>query len=97
MSGGVRSGKRGRGAENKTKVAIAVERRGKRLGRVRMQVIDDCSASQLITFVKNNVAPGNQISTDGWKGYCGLKKAGYDHQKVLPAHFTTKRMRLLYE
>ena len=41
--GGVRSGKRGRGAENKTKVAIAVERRGQRLGRVRMQVIEDAA------------------------------------------------------
>ncbi len=88
--GGVRSGKRGRGAENKTKVAIAVERRGQRLGRVRMQVIEDCSANQLISFVKNNVAPGTPISTDGWKGYCGLEKAGYAHQKILSAHSVNK-------
>ena len=88
--GGVRSGKRGRGAENKSKVAIAVERQGQRLGRVRMQVIKDCSASQLIPFVKSNVAPGNQISTDGWKGYCGLEKAGYGHKKVLSSHSANK-------
>ena len=88
--GGVRSGKRGRGAENKSKVAIAVERQGQRLGRVRMQVIKDCSASQLTPFVENNVVPGNQILTDGWKGYCGLEKAGYDHKEVLSSHSANK-------
>lgn len=88
--GGVRSGKRGRGAENKSKVAIAVERQGQRLGRVRMQVIKDCSASQLIPFVKSNVVPGNQVLTDGWKGYCGLEKAGYGHKKVLSSHSANK-------
>jgi len=88
--GGVTTGKRGRGAENKSKVAIAVERQGQKLGRVRMQVIENCSASQLIPFVETNVAPNNQISTDGWKGYCGLEKAGYDHHKVMSSHSNNK-------
>lgn len=88
--GGVRNGKRGRGAENKTKVAIAVERRGQRLGRVRMQVIEDCSASQLIPFVQSNVVPNSRVATDGWKGYNGLDNAGYVHQKILSGQATNK-------
>lgn len=81
--GGERSGKRGRGAEHKCKVAVAIERRGHKLGRLRMQVIDNCSGDELIPFVKNNVAVSSQVLTDGWKGYNGLEKIGYVHQKVL--------------
>lgn len=88
--GGVRSGKRGRGADNKSKVAIAVERRGQKLGRVRMQVIEDCSSSQLIPFVKSNVTPASRIETDGWKGYNGLDGTGYSHKKVLSSQTSNK-------
>ena len=88
--GGERSGKRGRGADHKCKVAIAVERQGRKLGRLRMQVIEDCSAGQLIPFVKSNVAPGSQVSTDGWKGYNGLEEAGYGHQKIQSAKADAK-------
>ena len=63
--GGQKSGKRGRGAEHKCAVAIAVERKNPKLGRVRLQVIDDCSAGELIPFVKANVVPGSCITTDG--------------------------------
>lgn len=88
--GGVRSGKRGRGADNKAKVAIAVERRGQKLGRVRIEVIENCSADQLIPFVQSNVAPNSRVATDGWKGYNGLDNAGYVHQKILSGQATNK-------
>lgn len=88
--GGERSGKRGRGADHKCKVAVAVERQGTKLGRLRMQVIKNCSAGQLIPFVKSNVAAGSQVSTDGWKGYNGLNEAGYGHQKILSAKVEDK-------
>jgi transposase-like protein len=65
-------------------VAVAVERQGKKLGRLRMQVIDDCSAAQLLPFVKNNVVAGSNVLTDGWKGYCGLEKT-FTHQQILSA------------
>jgi transposase-like protein/predicted RNA-binding Zn-ribbon protein involved in translation (DUF1610 family) len=83
--GGERSGKRGRGAEHKCKVAVAVERQGRQLGRARLQVVKDCSSAQLLPFVKSNVAAGSQVSTDGWKGYNGLEKEGFAHHKVLSA------------
>ena len=81
--GGKSSGKRGRGADNKCKVAVAIERKGRQLGRLRMQVITRCSAAELIPFATNNIATGSSITTDGWKGYCGLEEAGYIHNKVL--------------
>jgi len=45
--GGDHRGKRGRGAEHKCKVAIAVERKGRKLGRLRLQVIEHCSTQEL--------------------------------------------------
>lgn len=88
--GGERSGKRGRGAEHKCKIAVAIERQGHKLGRLRMQVIDNCGGNELIPFVKNNVSAGSQVLTDGWNGYNGLEKAGYVHQKVLSSKTSEK-------
>lgn len=87
--GGERSGKRGRGADRKCKVAVAVERQGKKLGRLRMQVIDDCSSAQLLPFVKGHVVPGSQVLTDGWKGYNGLEK-DFVHHRILSAQAEDK-------
>lgn len=81
--GGEHSGKRGRGAEHKCAVAIAVERKGHKLGRLRMQVIQRCSSDELIPFATANITPGSTVTTDGWKGYAGLEESGFDHKKVL--------------
>ena len=81
--GGEHSGKRGRGSEHKCAVAIAVERKGHKLGRLRMQVIQRCSSNELIPFATTNIASGSTVTTDGWKGYAGLEENGFDHKKVL--------------
>ena len=41
--GGQQPGKRGRGSNGKTIVAAAVERKGKKIGRIRLKVIANCS------------------------------------------------------
>lgn len=79
--GGQKSGKRGRGAEQKCKVAIAVEKKNPKLGRIRLQVIDDCSASELTPFVEANVVVGSIVSTDGWHGYNALEDFGFVHRR----------------
>jgi transposase-like protein len=80
--GGKKSGKRGRGAEHKCAVAIAVEQKNPKLGRLRLQVIEDCSADELVPFIQTNVDPGSGITTDGWLGYNPLPAGEYKHQKV---------------
>ena len=79
--GGVR-GKKGRGSPFKSAVAIAVERKGKKLGRLRMQVITRCTAQELVPFVTNNVTSGSTVTTDGWAGYNGLEKEGLRHRRI---------------
>ncbi len=81
--GGEQSGKRGRGAEHKTMVAVAVERDGKKLGRLRMEMIGDASANSLDFFVLKNISVGSIIKTDGWNGYNHLEYLGYGHKITL--------------
>ena len=81
LVGGISSGgKRGRGAENKELVVIAVEmHEPKGFGRIRMKRINDASSDSLTEFVSEAVEPGATILTDAWKGYNNLEKRGYQH------------------
>lgn len=63
----------------KALVAMAVEIKGEGMGRVRLHRIRDSSAKSLKSFIKQAVAPGSAITTDGWQGYAGLVKEGYLH------------------
>ena len=89
--GGMHSGKRGRGAAKKCKVVVAVERKGRKLGRLRMQVIGHCSAEELTSFVKTNISIGSHITTDGWPGYSGLQKEGFMHKTVNQSKIEDKK------
>jgi transposase-like protein len=79
LVGGSRSGKRGRGAEGKELVLIAVEKIGKGIGRVRLKHIPNASAVTLERAIDEMVVPGSTIRTDGWRGYSKLAKHGYNH------------------
>jgi transposase-like protein len=78
--GGAHSGKRGRGSEGKELIVIAAEYSGKkRVGRIRINRVQDASAEKLEAFISGNIAKGATIHTDGWQGYNGLKNLGYSH------------------
>jgi len=76
--GGHREGKRGRGAEGKTLVAVAVETNGKTMGRARLQIIPSASQEDVLEFIGNQVAPGTLIHTDGLASYGNI--TGYRHE-----------------
>ena len=80
LVGGKRSGKRGRGAEGKSLVVIAVEIMEKGTGRVRMSLISDASKKSLKKFINENIETGSNLITDRWKGYTGISKSGYQHE-----------------
>ena len=90
--GGPEQGTRGRETESKAIVAIAVEKNGRGLGRIRLQQIGDVSTDSLLPFVQGAVERGAMVHTDGWRGYAGLAAAGYQHQVTVlsggsdPAH-----------
>jgi len=81
--GGERPGKRGRGAEGKAVVMVAVEDKGgtnkKGIGRIRLKHVDDASGDSILPFIQTNVKKHSEIRTDGWNGYNTLIEKGYRH------------------
>ena len=77
-----RSGTFGRGDVRKALVAIAVERRDGRPGRVRMRRIANASTEVLSDFVVAHVEPGAEVQTDAWNGYNHLSHDGFLHHVV---------------
>ena len=77
--GGRKPGKRGRGASGKTVVVVVVQDLGNRIGRIRLRRIRSASAENLAAVVREEVEPGAQIFTDGWRGFGGLPEMGYRH------------------
>lgn len=79
---------RGRGAETKATVAVAVEfepwqdangvTRGK-AGRCRLRVIDDVKGATMRKFIADTIESGATVHTDGSSSYARLPKMGYEH------------------
>jgi transposase-like protein len=74
-------GKHGRGAERKAVVAIAVEKRGHGMGRIRLGRIPDTSADSLLPFIEEAIEFGSVVSTDGHLGYKPLATTDYIHDR----------------
>lgn len=86
--GGEEEAVKGRQTVTKTQFVLAVEipcRGRTTMGRIRMKQIEDFSSQSLRTFIRDNIALGSDLVTDGWKGYAGLKSLGYDH-RVIPSN-----------
>jgi len=93
VGGTEKGGKRGRGAERKEIVVIAVEVHSpKGFGRVRMRRVPDVAGTSLVPFVCDVADKGSEILTDGWGGYNRVMDHGYTHNRILlsdsgdPAH-----------
>ena len=78
--GGLSEGKRGRDSEGKVLVAIAAQRDGRKVGRIRLARIPEASSATLAAFVRSAVEPGSVVHTDGFRGYNGLEEHGYDRR-----------------
>ncbi len=80
LVGGKTAGKRGRGTEGKSLIAVAVEVKGRKTGRVRLSKIPDASSKSLKSFIEQNIEPSSTIITDGWPSYSGIEGMGYSHK-----------------
>ena len=79
--GGQKEGARGRGAEGKTAVLVAVEGDPKKkLGRVRFRCVDAINRQSVEWFLGDYVEPGAMVVTDGLSVYDHRKAAGFAHQ-----------------
>jgi len=75
-------GKKGRGAAGKTPVFGLLKREGK----VLVEIVENCSKSQLMPIIQGHILEGSTIHTDGWKAYDGLVLNGYTHHRVFHSH-----------
>lgn len=79
--GGIKPGKRGRGARGKALVAVAVESLNpKGFGRCRLRTIPDAEAPTLRSFLLDCVEPGSVIVTDGFASYPPAIGDDYGHR-----------------
>lgn len=76
--GGVRPGKRGRGASGKTIVMGMMERDGE----IMTKVVPNVRKATLQPLIEANVEKGSHVNTDELKSYMGLHKKGYRHMTV---------------
>lgn len=86
---------RGRETQKKSLIAVAVEEKGRRLGRIRMRSIPDASARSLEGFVLEAIEPGSTVHTDGWEGYSRLDRRGYQHEVKVISRSQQKASELL--
>jgi hypothetical protein len=79
-------------------VLIAVEKRGRGMGRVRFARIADTSADSLQPAIEDLIEPGSVVATDGHAGYNGVADAGFTHDRHSlyatgdPAHIAMPRV-----
>ena len=76
--GGVRKGKRGRGAAGKVPV-FGILKRG---GKVYTQIIKRADTATLLPIIRRKVRPDSIIYTDGWKGYNALRVSEFKHYRI---------------
>ncbi len=76
--GGVRHGKRGRGAEGKSKVLGAVQRNGK----VVAKVVPDVRRHTLVPFMAQKVDRSAILYTDEFPSYDHMTRIGYKHLRI---------------
>lgn len=70
----------------KTLVAVAVEiLEPKGFGRIRLRRIPVDSERYLLPFVREVVAPGSRVHTDGSPAYRSLSDHGYRHKRIVMA------------
>lgn len=76
--GGVRKGKRGRGAGGKVAV-FGILKRG---GKVYTKIIPDAKTDTLLPIIREKVVPDSIVYTDCWRGYNALDVSEFKHYRI---------------
>ena len=82
--GGKRAGKRGRGAEGKRPVLVAVETRKKGAGFVAMKAVDTVSKDTVREFLSRHLKEGQTVRTDALPALNAVDETQQHEKKVTP-------------
>lgn len=84
LVGGRRSGKRGRGAEGKTPVLVAIENRDKRAGFIAMQQVSAVTRETVAQFVQRHLPPSQLVRSDALASLVEIGKTQHHAARVTP-------------
>jgi transposase-like protein len=84
VGGTRRGGKRGRGAEGKTPVLVAVENQEEHAGFIAMEATDSVNAENVKKFVEQNIAPDQTVRSDGLAALNVIGETQQHEAKVTP-------------
>ena len=85
LVGGRRSGgKRGRGAEGKTPILVAVENRGERAGFVAIEVTPSVRLDTVKGFVERHIAPDQFVRSDALGALKSVAETRHHAPRVTP-------------
>lgn len=76
--GGVRKGKRGRGAAGKV-VVFGILKRG---GKVYTKVVDDTKTNTLMPIIIRKIVPDSVVYTDSYRSYNALDVSDFHHHRI---------------
>jgi len=76
--GGVRKGKRGRGAAGKV-VVFGILKRG---GRVYTKVVGNTKTKTLMPIICRKIVPDSVVYTDSYRSYNALDVSGFHHHRI---------------
>ena len=76
--GGVRKGKRGRGAAGKVAI-FGILKRG---GKVYTQIVLDTKTNSLMPIIRRKIEPDSIVYTDCWRSYNALDVSGFKHYRI---------------
>lgn len=96
LVGGKRAGKRGRGAQGKKPVLIAVESRDKGAGFVAMKAVESVSKDSVRDFLTFHLNPGQDVRSDALPA---LNSVGEKHnhlKKITPPHKAAEWLPLVH-
>ena len=77
-------GKRGRGAEGKTSVLVAVENREKRAGFIAMQQVSSVNRETVSQFVKRHLSPDQCVRSDALPSLAEIGRTQNHAARVTP-------------
>jgi transposase len=86
--GGVRKGKRGRGAAGKV-IVFGILKRG---GKVYTKVIGDTKTNTLMPIIRQKIVPDSVVYTDCYRSYNALDVSEFHHHRINHStHFAEKK------
>jgi transposase len=76
--GGVRKGKRGRGAAGRVVVFGILKRKG----RVYTKIVGDTRGQDLVPIIEQKIAPDSIVYTDSYSSYNAVDVSGFHHHRI---------------